>query len=66
MKILYNGEQIELKDKLTEGATSYDIFSDSINLEDTIEFDPNLFFEKTNLNFNNLEKTINLGDGCNE
>ena len=44
MKVLYNGETIELKDKLTEGATSYDIFSDSINLEDTIEFDPNLFF----------------------
>ena len=66
MKVLYNGETIELKDKLTEGATSYDIFSDSINLEDTIEFDPNLFFEKTNINFNNLEKTINLGDGCNE
>ena len=66
MKVLYNGETIELKDKLTEGATSYDIFSDSINLEDTIEFDPNEFFEAKKLSFNNIEKTIDLGDGNNE
>lgn len=66
MKVLYNGETIELKDKLTEGATSYDIFSDSINLEDTIEFDPNTIFESKDISFNNLEKTIKIGDDNNE
>ena len=62
MKVLYNGETIELKDKLTEGATSYDIFSDSINLDDTIEFDPNSFFEVKKISFNDLDKTIKVGD----
>lgn len=62
MKVLYNGETIELKDKLTEGATSYDIFSDSINLDDTIEFDPNTFFEVKKISFSDLDKTIKVGD----
>lgn len=64
MKVKYNGETIDIKDKLKDGSTSYDIFSDNINLEDTIEFDSNSFSEK--INISNIDKTINLGDDKNE
>ena len=64
MKVKYNGETKDIKDKLKDGSTSYDIFSDNINLEDTIEFDSNSFSEK--INISNIDKTINLGDDKNE
>ena len=66
MKVLYNGESIEINDKLKDGATSYDIFSDNINLEETIEFDPNVFFDAINVAKISLEKTIDLGVDNNE
>ena len=66
MKVLYNGESIDIKDKLEDGATTYDIFSDNVNLEDTIEFDPNIFCDTINISNMGIEKTINLGDDNNE
>ena len=66
MKVIYNGDTIELKDKYIEGSDNYDIFPDSINLEDTIEFDPSLIFEQLDLSRINLEKTIDLGDDKDE
>ena len=66
MKVLYNGESIEIKDKLEDGATTYDVFPDNVNLEDTIEFDPNIFFDTINMSKMSLEKTIKLGDDNNE
>ena len=66
MKVIYNGDTIELKDKYLDGSDNYDVFPDSINLEDTIEFDPNQIFEQLNLSKINLEKTIDLGDDKNE
>ena len=66
MKVLYNSETIELKDNLKDGATNYDVFSDSVNLEDTIEFNPDDFLNQIDLARINLENTIKLGAEINE
>ena len=66
MKVLYNGDTIELKDNYENGSYGYDSFHDSINFEDTIEFDPNQIFEQLKISEINNEKTIDLGDDNNE
>ena len=66
MEIMYNGNTIKINDNLKKGATTYDTFPNNVNLEDTIEFDSNIFLDKINNTNINLDKTIKLGDDTNE
>ncbi len=66
MKVQLNGETMELNDKFDSEGYDFDSFHDSINFEDTIEFDPNQIFEQLKITEINKEKTIDLGDDKNE
>jgi len=61
MKVLSNGNEIELNDKLESGTRNHDIFPVNINLEDTIEFKPEDFVNDIDMSRIEIEKTIDLG-----
>ena len=61
MKVLCNGNEIELNDKLETGTRNHDIFPVNINLEDTIEFKPEDFVNDIDMSRIEIEKTIDLG-----
>lgn len=47
VKILYNGEYIELESELEPGTKELDIYTDVDDLEDTKEFNKELDFDNT-------------------
>jgi len=61
MKVLSNGNEIEINDKLESGTRNHDIFPVNINLEDTIEFKPEDFVNDVDMSRIEIEKTIDLG-----
>lgn len=61
MKVLCNGNEIEINDKLESGTRNHDIFPVNINLEDTIEFKPEDFVNDIDMSRIEIEKTIDLG-----
>ena len=65
MKVLCNGNEIELNDKLETGTRNHDIFPVNINLEDTIEFKPEDFVNDIDMSRIEIEKTIDLGGANN-
>lgn len=61
MKVLNNGETIDLKDTLENGVKEQDFFPKNINLEDTIEFKAEDFSNDIDMSRIELENTLNLG-----
>ena len=60
MKVLCNGEEIELKEKLESDTRNHDIFPVNINLENTIESKPEDFVNDIDMSKIEIEKTIEL------
>lgn len=60
MKVLCNGEEIEIKDKLDSDTRNHDIFPVNINLENTIEFKPEDFVNDIDMSKIEVEHTIDL------
>ena len=58
VKVLYNGEYIELEDEIEKGAKELDMITEENDLEDTKEFNIDLDFENTyEYDFSSLEDT---------
>ena len=58
IKVLYNGEYIELEDKIEKGSKELDMLIDEDDLEETQEFNIDLDFENTyEYDFSSLEET---------
>ena len=58
IKVLYNGEYIELKDEIEKGSKELDMLIDEDDLEETQEFNIDLDFENTyEYDFSSLEET---------
>lgn len=60
MKVLCNGEEIELNEKLESDTRNHDIFPVNINLENTIEFKPEDFVNDIDMSKIEIDKTIDL------
>lgn len=60
MKVLCNGEEIELNEKLESDTRDHDIFPVNINLEKTIEFKPEDFVNDIDMSKIEIDKTIDL------
>lgn len=58
VKVLYNGEYIELEDEIEKGVKELDMITEEDDLEDTKEFTIDLDFENTyEYDFSSLEDT---------
>ncbi len=66
MQVIYKGEILELSDNLDQNIKKQDIFDENINLEETIELNPNDLKNKNDLSKIELDKTIDLGVDKNE
>lgn len=60
MKVLYNGEEIELNETNNSNIRKFDLFNDETINEDTIELQPEDLQNNNDISKIELEKTIEL------
>lgn len=66
MQVIYKGDILELSDNIDQNIKKQDIFKENINLEDTMELNPNDLKDNNDLSKIELENTIDLGVDNNE